>query len=108
MAAKQALEAKDLKPKRVNVFTRGPHARRTRLVYSKTLGPATQVGIISWNPYGPMSGGWWHSSSRAEELLKETVGYLYEVFLSSGRWLAIDVRRPQNHHGDTTNSPSVP
>jgi len=84
-SARQTIEAAGLHPKRINVISRGAHARRTQLVYSKVFGPEFKVGIISWNPYGPNSGMWWHSSVRAKELLEETFGFTFEAFFSSGR-----------------------
>lgn len=80
-------------PTSVNVFTLGAHARRSRLIFSEVL--PIPVGVISWAPRSFGDGRWWNSSARAEDMLKETVGYLYEVLLRSGR-------------GFGTPSPSTP
>lgn len=85
ITAKQRLESKGIRPKALNVFTRGVHARRSRLIFSKVFGPETEVGVISWTPPGYYEGPWWQSSVRADELIKETVGYLFEFLLNSGR-----------------------
>ena len=69
----------------VNVFTLGPHASRSLLVFSKVLGPKISVGVIGWLPSDYKTEPWWRSSERSRELLEETVGYLYEVLLNSGR-----------------------
>ena len=79
------LHARGIQTKSVNLFTRGAHARRSRLVFAKVLQPETKVGVISWNPPGYDAGPWWKSSDRALELLKETVGVLYESVFNSGR-----------------------
>lgn len=68
-----------------NVFTRGVHTRRSRLIFAKVLGPDIKVGAICWQPEFYTPGYWWQSTERAEDLLKETVGYLYELLLNSGR-----------------------
>ena len=86
MAAKQALDEKDLIPKAVTVYTRGAHARRSRLVYQKVFGPTVQVGVISWKPQGSESEPWWRNSSRAEDFVKETAGCFWEWLFDSGRF----------------------
>jgi len=85
VAARHALEAKGIRPRAVNILTLGAHARRSRLVFAKVFGPETRVGVISWAPTGYYGPQWWHSSLRADTLIKETVGYLYELLLDSGR-----------------------
>ena len=70
---------------RIVVFTRGSHARRSRLIFSKVFQGNTKVGVISWMPPQYQNQSWWHVSIRADDLLKETVGYLFEVLASSGR-----------------------
>jgi hypothetical protein len=81
----RALDAKGIQPKNLNVFTYGPHARRSRLVFSKVYGPGTQVGVISWVPSDSDTMPWWQSSERAREMITETAGYLFEAILNAGR-----------------------
>lgn len=81
----RALQAKAIEPRTVNVFTFGPHAKRSALVFAKVLGPETKVGVISWAPPSYSSTPWWRSSDRAREMISETAGYLFEAVLSSGR-----------------------
>jgi hypothetical protein len=85
VAVWRALRARGIEPKSMNVFTLGPHARRSRLVFAKVYGPKTQVGVISWSPSHYLMIAWWRDSERAREMITETVGYLYEVILNSGR-----------------------
>lgn len=84
LAVRQALAQQSLRPATVNIFTHTVHARRSRLVFAKVLGPA-KVGVIAWRPQGEAIGPWWRSSKRADELVKETVGYFFELLLNSGR-----------------------
>jgi uncharacterized SAM-binding protein YcdF (DUF218 family) len=86
VAARQALEARGIQPQALNVFTLGSHARRSRLVFAKVFGATTNVGVISWEPPGSLTERWWLSSERSEDMLKETVGYAFELLLNSGRW----------------------
>lgn len=81
----RSLQARGILPKSINVFTLGAHARRSRLIFAKVFGPETKVGVIAWRPPGFESEPWWKSSERAEDLIKETVGYGFELFLNSGR-----------------------
>jgi uncharacterized SAM-binding protein YcdF (DUF218 family) len=85
IAVARALQANGIHPKSLNVFTWGPHARRSRLVFAKVFQPGTKVGVVSWIPASYRNAPWWRSSDRAKELLTEIVGYLYEAFFNSGR-----------------------
>jgi DUF218 domain len=85
VAAWKALHASGIQPKFLNVLTLGPHARRSRLVSAKVNGPGTQVGVIAFVPPGYETEPWWRSKQRTKCLLKEFVGYPFEVLLSSGR-----------------------
>jgi len=82
-AVQTRLQAVYPEAKAVNVFTLGAHARRSRLIFSEVL--TVPVGVISWVPASFGDARWWRSSSRAEDVLKETAGYFYEVLLRSGR-----------------------
>jgi uncharacterized SAM-binding protein YcdF (DUF218 family) len=86
LAAAAALREANIYPAHVNVFTRGTHARRSRLVFAKAFGSKTKVGAVSWLPdWQPKTGLWWRSPVRTWFVIKETVGYFYEVFFNSGR-----------------------
>jgi len=85
LAVSRTLSTMGLKPRAVNVFTLGPHARRTALVYRKVLGPTIKVGVIAWQRPELQSGPWWQSTERAENLITQTAGYLFELILNSGR-----------------------
>jgi uncharacterized SAM-binding protein YcdF (DUF218 family) len=85
VAVLHALRAKDLKPHAVNVFTYGPHARRSRLVFEKVFPNDARVGVIAWQPHDDSSEPWWRSSRRAKQLLSESIGYIFELLLNSAR-----------------------
>lgn len=86
LAVKDALERHGIPANAVNIFTQGVHSRRSALIYSKVLGPSIRVGSIAWVTPEDRHGPWWHSSERAQELLKETIAYPYELLFNSGRW----------------------
>jgi hypothetical protein len=85
LAVLRALETRGVHPKALNIFTLGPHAKRSGLVFAKVLGQGTKVGVVGWIPTDYHSLPWWRSSDRAKDLLTETAGYLYEVLFNSGR-----------------------
>ncbi|MFZ0505004.1 MAG: hypothetical protein WAM44_14895 [Chthoniobacterales bacterium] len=84
VAVWRTLRDASIKPKGINVFTLGPHARRSELVFAK-VNSGVEIGAIGWMPPGFQSEPWWHSSDRSRELLEETAGYVYEFLLNSGR-----------------------
>ena len=89
VAVRNALAVAGVHPTGINVITIGPHARRSRMIFAKVLGPDIPVGVIAWRPQGLPHERWWKSSGRAVDFLKETVGIVFEGFFSSGRWLGI-------------------
>jgi uncharacterized SAM-binding protein YcdF (DUF218 family) len=99
VAAWRALRDADIRPKAINVFTFGAHARRSGLVFAKVDSPGTEVGVISWVPPEYEAEPWWRSSERSRELLEETAGYLFEAVLNSGR--------RSNSPGGNTSADSV-
>jgi hypothetical protein len=86
VSVRRALGERNVRPVAINVFTAGAHARRSRLVYAKVFGPEVKVGVIAWTAWDRNANrSWWTSSERTLELLKETLGYSYELLLNSGR-----------------------
>ena len=71
------LKQEGLTVRRIDVATRGVHARRTRLCYRQALGPDVLVGVLSVpNPeYDPAR--WWASSEGAKSVITELIAYVY-------------------------------
>ena len=53
------------------------HARRTQLLYQKTLGQDVSIGIIAVPNPGYDARHWWRYSEGVEDVVKEGVAYLY-------------------------------
>jgi len=85
VAVWRTLQEEGIDAMALNVFTLGPHARRSALVFSKVNSPGSKIGVIGWVPAEYKNEAWWQSSDRSRELLDETVGYFYELLLDSGR-----------------------
>jgi hypothetical protein len=77
LAVRRWLRAHDNTVSAVNVLTCGPHARRTRLLYERALGPGITVGIIAVPSalYDPRY--WWRSSKGVQVVFGEALAYLY-------------------------------
>jgi len=85
VAVRRTLALDGIEPKTINVFTFGPHARRSELVFQKVNSGGPEVGVISWFPEDDCHKPWWRSSERSRGLLEEIFGYIYEALLNSGR-----------------------
>jgi hypothetical protein len=57
----------------IDVYSLGPHARRTRILYRLAFGEATQVGIIAGLPHDSDILHWWTTSEAAQDVLIEVV-----------------------------------
>jgi hypothetical protein len=61
----------------VNVFSRGTHARRTRLLYLAALRGVVDVGIIAGMDLRYDRKRWWKSSEGVRDVIDETIAYFY-------------------------------
>lgn len=86
-ATARVLAENGIAARHATVFTIGVHARRSRLLFARALGPSVRVGSIAWVPPNDPKGPWWNSSERAQDLIKESVAYPFELFFHSARWL---------------------
>jgi hypothetical protein len=67
----------------VNVATPGPHARRSRLIYTKALANKAEVGVVPLQDprYDPRH--WWRTSEGVRDVLGEAIAYVYARFFFS-------------------------
>jgi hypothetical protein len=81
VALRRWLQEHQVKATNVNVISVGPHARRTRLLFEKALGPEATVGILAVEErdYDPQR--WWKSSAGFRTVTDELIAYAY------ARWL---------------------
>jgi len=77
LALRQWFKAHGGLPKRVNLMTEGPHARRSRLLYHIALGDEVKMGVIAVKPFGYDSTKWWRFSAGVRGVLSELIGYVY-------------------------------
>jgi hypothetical protein len=67
--------------KSINVLTQDVHARRTRLLFQKALGPGVEVGIIAVSHPQYDGRRWWRSSAGVRTVIGESIAYIYARFL---------------------------
>jgi len=61
----------------LNVISLGPHARRTRLLFSRAFGDEYKVGVIAIRDRDYDPSRWWESSSGVRSVIGETIAYGY-------------------------------
>jgi uncharacterized SAM-binding protein YcdF (DUF218 family) len=79
VALRDWLREHDLKVRAINILTEGAHARRTRLLFKKALGPDVDVGVISVPSPDFDVRRWWVYSEGVEDVVDEGIGYLYAI-----------------------------
>ena len=83
LSLKRWLLAHNIKPERIHLISDGPHARRSRLLYQKAMGPEVVIGVssIPSNEYDERH--WWRYSAGVRSVIGEGLAYLYARFLFS-------------------------
>ncbi len=61
----------------IDVYSLGPHARRTRILYRLAFGEATRVGVIAGTPHDSDTLRWWTSSEAAKMVLMEATSLIW-------------------------------
>ncbi len=61
----------------VDIFSSGPHARRSRLLYQMALGPKVSVGVLAARPESFNADAWWQSSAGVEQMFFQSFGYVW-------------------------------
>jgi len=77
LAVKNWLDQNNIQPKGINLFSIGPHSRRSWMLYKEAIGKEIPVGIIAFEnrEYDPKR--WWKTSSGVRIVLSETIAYIY-------------------------------
>ncbi|NQE38002.1 hypothetical protein E5S67_05784 [Microcoleus sp. IPMA8] len=75
------LAASAIKVDSINLYSFGPHARRSWIVFKEVLNPAIKVGIIAAEPQDYNSQEWWKSSEGFRTVIGEIIAYIYARFV---------------------------
>ena len=71
----------DMHIRSLNVLTENLHARRSRLLFSKALGPGISVGIIAVPNPDYDARRWWRYSEGVKDVGSEAIAYIYARLL---------------------------
>lgn len=77
LAVQQWLRTRNTQASAIDVLTLGVHARRTRLLYRRALGPDIRVGIIAVRNREYAPARWWAYSEGLKSVVAEGLAYLY-------------------------------
>jgi len=81
VALKRWMEKSGNRARSLNLYSLGAHARRSRLMFEKALGPGFTIGVIAVEDPDYDARHWWTSSSGVRDVLDEAIGYAYAVLL---------------------------
>lgn len=74
---KQWLFTHNVEIQAINLYSLGPHARRSWRAFKQALQPEIQVGIMAGIPKEYEPSRWWDYSAGVRSILSETIGYGY-------------------------------
>jgi hypothetical protein len=61
----------------IDVFSAGPHARRSRLLFQMGLGSDVHVGVFAARPGSFEPEAWWRTSTGVEQMFFQSFGYVW-------------------------------
>jgi hypothetical protein len=77
IALRDWLKSHDVSVSAINIATADVHARRTRLLYQKALGPGVKVGIVAIPNSDYDARQWWRYSQGVRAVIGESIAYVY-------------------------------
>ncbi len=82
LALKKWLRTFDKNIHSIDILTLGPHARRSRLLFRKAMGPFVKVGVIDAKDESYNPDRWWRYSAGVRSVIEEAI-YIYAKFVFS-------------------------
>ncbi|NEQ39484.1 MAG: YdcF family protein [Okeania sp. SIO3I5] len=82
MAVKEWLQTSNLKVNSINIYSLGPHSRRSWMIYRNVFSPDIQVGVITLEPKNYNPHRWWQSSEGMRTVIVEAIAYFYTRFVN--------------------------
>ncbi len=77
LALRRWLEAQEPRVDAVDVLSRGPHSRRSWLMFSRALEGCVEVGVIAQEVTSYDPDRWWTSSAGVRTMISEVIAYAY-------------------------------
>jgi hypothetical protein len=62
---------------KLDVVSRGPHARRSRLLYEQAFGPEVRIGVFALRPADYNEARWWRTSTGARDVAEQAMGLVW-------------------------------
>jgi hypothetical protein len=81
LALKHWLREHGIASAKLNVISKGAHARRTRLLYEKAFGKGSEIGIVAVPDQAYDAKRWWESSDGFRDVINELVAYVHARLL---------------------------
>lgn len=79
VSVRQSLETSGRSVKALDVFSRGPHARRSGLLYRVAFGDGVEVGVRAAPPSEYPLSRWWRSSAGVKDIIGESIAYAWTL-----------------------------
>lgn len=79
IALKQYFATSEIELQSLNLFTLGPHSRRTWLIFRRIFPPKVAVGVLATESLSYESQVWWQSSEGFRAVVGELIAYLYQL-----------------------------
>lgn len=73
------LAKSNMKARKINLVSLGPHSRRSYNLFKTALGPQVELGIISIIPQEYDISSWWTSSNGVRTVISEMLAYFYAL-----------------------------
>jgi hypothetical protein len=62
----------------LDIFSWGPHARRTRMLYRLVFGPQVDIGVYAATSPDYAGDTWWRTSIGAKEVIEQAIGLVWQ------------------------------
>lgn len=79
VSVRQLLETQRHKVIAFDLFSSGPHTRRSRNLYQLAFGKNVEVGAIAAPPSNYDFSHWWRSSAGVKDVLAESIAYIWTL-----------------------------
>jgi len=77
LALKEWLSRRDPAFSSINIYSLGPHARRTRATFQRVLGDHVKVGVIAGEDPRCDKDNWWRTSVGTSTVIYQSLAYFY-------------------------------
>jgi hypothetical protein len=80
LALKKFFEENKINTSSFNLFSEGPHSKRSQLLFELVFENKVKIGIIPAKPFYFDPQAWWISSAGVRSILSELIAYPYAIF----------------------------